>query len=595
MRFKWIISIILILILATTLSKGLSNTFEDITKNDNISENNDGYGVSNLDSISLDQTISIPRISDSKVVIDGIISQNEYGTSFEHNLRSILINWEHNAENLAIGIVAPSTGWVAWGAGANMSYTNIIMGGITGSSVYCLDMNGVGYTIPDNDTDSGGTDDIIECESTEDLDSTTLEFIIPLNSGDILDPGMDIGTVIEMFFAFSISGSDNLLSDHGGPAGRTELISVQLDPLEFVPKPEIGDFDRSIPLVEDSSVVLDGEIGMFEYGRSFTDPLTGIEVHWEHNEIDFTVGLVSPGTGWVSLGIGPNMADSSMYMGGLENGATYCYDLNGLDDWLHEEDLNDNGENDILECVASENGGQTMLEFKLPLNTSDELDSDMESLGIYDMFLGYQASIDTITEIHTGHSDVFKVLVMPEADNYETFIDLESEVEADFNQTLYFEIELTNVNGTLLANIPVLFYRQTQFGIVIFDSKITNSEGKANASYTNPHLLYDHTFGAKSLEFVNVTQDGNLYTYLSSGNEQVINFNEKIEHDQRAENIRLTRIGLLVAFWVVGIIIWGGFGYTFYQMYQIFKGRNEEIVENVAPEGDENLNGGNPE
>ncbi|MFV2014728.1 MAG: DOMON domain-containing protein, partial [Candidatus Heimdallarchaeota archaeon] len=590
MKFTWIIGTVLVILLFTT--HFVESSRSDITyqASDDKFDSYSGYEGGYLDSIFLDQIeLNIPKITNSQVVIDGIISNNEFGNSFTDSKTSMLVYWEHDTVNIKVGIVAPGAGWVSWGTGSEMNDSNMILGGFIGSSSYCIDMTGIAFLPPVNDTDSGGTDDIIECASSEDSGSTTLEFIFPMNSSDSLDPVLQVDTVAEMFFAFSTS--DTLTSNHGFP-GRTEILSVKIEAIEYAPKPEIGDFDRSIPLVANSSVKIDGEISIFEYGRSFTDELTGIEVYWEHNEINFTIGLISPGTGWVALGIGPNMAQSSMYMGGVENDEKYCYDLDGLDDWRHEDDDATDGTNDILECAASENEEQTVFEFILPLNSSDELDRMLEPLGVYEMFLGYHATIDTQTEIHTAHSDIFKVLVMPESDSYDTFLDLTTETEAEFNQTLYFEVSLTNENGTKLPNIPVLFYRQTQFGKVVFASTITDTKGKANASYFNPYLLYNHTFGVKSIEFVNVTQNGDIFTYLSSENEQVIKFNKKIGFEERAQFILLTRVGLLVGFWIMGIVIWGAFGYAFYQMYQIFKGRNDEFDESTATDNIANRDGG---
>ncbi|OLS20777.1 MAG: hypothetical protein HeimC2_35960 [Candidatus Heimdallarchaeota archaeon LC_2] len=530
----------------------------------------------------------VPLITESTVVIDGTISDTEYGASFTESDSGIIVYWEHDGTDLSVGLVSPGTGWVAFGIGAIgvgnfMQDSNMILGGLNGSSPYCYDLIGLTGHALENDTDNGGEYNVNSYAVTE-VTTTILEVQIPMESEDLLDPVLEEGLESIFFFAYHPDEDTMSIAFHESGTRSTRTISALIESEDL----DLDDFDKSIPLVMDSGVTIDGQIANGEYFTTFIDDLSGIQVYWEHDMSVFTIGLVAPGTGWISLGIGPSMQDSTMYMGGIENGDTYCVDLDGLENWLHEDD----GTNDIIDCVASETDDQTTLEFTIPMNPTDSLDTVLEVKKVYSMFLAYHRTSDDRTLIHTAHSAVFTVLVKPEVQNVEIFMDFKSETEIEFNQTINFEVVLTNDSNKNLTDIPVIFFMESQFGEIIVATIFTDSDGKAKANYTNQYLSHNHTFGARSLETI-IVVSGEVFAFLSSEFKQEITFKSKIVDDDRERNVRLMRYGLLTSFWVVGIIIWGGFSYTFYQMFLIFKGRNEEFEENISSQRDVNLDGGN--
>src|SRR4030067_516656 len=69
----------------------------------------------------------------------------------------------------------------------------------------------------------------------------------------------------------------------------------------------------TVPLGRPVAGVVDGVVNPGEYAGTFTDPVTGIAVSWVHDDVNLSVGLVSPGTGWAGIGVGPE--------GGLERRA----------------------------------------------------------------------------------------------------------------------------------------------------------------------------------------------------------------------------------------------------------------------------------
>ncbi|MHA2251075.1 MAG: DOMON domain-containing protein [Candidatus Kariarchaeaceae archaeon] len=173
---------------------------------------------------------------------------------------------------------------------------------------------------------------------------------------------------------------------------------------------EMEQFDVIIPY--DNVSLVDGIISVDEYSHFYYDSVSQITAFWEHSDENLIVGLVSPGTGWVALGIGDAMFNSTMIIGGFDNTA-YCFDYVGLSNWNHVQDTIQGGSNDIIKYNATEDTNTT-LEFVIPLNTEDQLDPILEINQTYSMFLAYQASSDDMTTVHTSHSNIFSVYLKPE-------------------------------------------------------------------------------------------------------------------------------------------------------------------------------------
>lgn len=513
--------------------------------------------------------LSIPNVQLSDVVIDGIINVNEYFTSYLDTDTGIHIYWEHNEINLRVGLIAPGTGWVSLGIGDEMLDSNMILGGFD-DSAYVRDLVGLTTHLHTNDTDQGGTYDIVNFGASENITSTTLEFEVPLNSADLLDPILELENSYSFFVGYSLS-SDDPTSYHTG--GYSSIISVFIDVDDNSennqPGIEIGDFDLSIPFVNDSKVIIDGTIGDSEYKEGFTDKKTGIEVSWEHNGEQIIFGLQSPGTGWVALGIGDAMLDSTMIIGGIDGNQQYCVDLNGLADWVHHEDETSN----ILSCAASEDQDGTILEFSLPFIPGDVLDPQLEVGKVYGMFLGLHLSIDDITQIHDSHSDVLNILIRPEAIKVPTVLEMEGNEIVDINETLSLGITLKS-GGLPREGVPIDFFMVTQFGELLLETVTTDVNGKANISYWNPNLINEQIFGARSEEVIFV-ENGKVKVLESSEYMFTINFGEITEEVEAF--LAPSRVGILVVFWLVGALIWGSFIYCFWMMYQIYKDRNAGI------------------
>ena len=123
---------------------------------------------------------------------------------YQHSLTldKMTFAWSIEGENLAIKISAPTTGWVGIGFNPTdqMKDANIILGLVKDGKVEISDEFGIQPTIHTPDTQKGGKDNVTVIGGSETGNTTTLEFSIPLKSGDpnngVIDPKADTAIIL---------------------------------------------------------------------------------------------------------------------------------------------------------------------------------------------------------------------------------------------------------------------------------------------------------------------------------------------------------------------------------------------------------------
>lgn len=172
-----------------------------------------------------------------------------------------------------------------------------------------------------------------------------------------------------------------------------------------------------VPYVKNTTVVADGIIGPNEYGGHFTDNATGISVYWEHNGTYMRVGLSSPGSGWVSIGLGPRnvkMNGANIIIGYMNGTNLSMFDEVGVGH-NHIPITQRGGRDDIIDKAGSIKDGKLQIEFTIPLNPGDTLHQSLQPNGTYGFFLGYQAVAQDRTTYHTAHSQTYDFIIQPVA------------------------------------------------------------------------------------------------------------------------------------------------------------------------------------
>jgi len=181
-----------------------------------------------ITSFASQDEVFIPFIETSNVVIDGFIATEEY-TGFYHEAKTGMdIYWEHDGENMYIGLTSPGAGWTGIGFGpqdTGMDGANIIIGYVADDTgeLDLSDSIGAGW-LHESDSEQGSFDNIVDKAGTQTAEGTIIEFIFPLSSGDINDHNFEMNQIYGFFVAFH-EASDDFASYH---AARSETIMFRI-------------------------------------------------------------------------------------------------------------------------------------------------------------------------------------------------------------------------------------------------------------------------------------------------------------------------------------------------------------------------------
>jgi hypothetical protein len=139
-----------------------------------------------------------------------------------------------------------------------------------------------------------------------------------------------------------------------------------------------------------------------EYANSLYDPTTGMSLFWQNDSTNLYVGVVSPGTGWVGVGFSNRYGKpgSNIIIGAVANGMVTVQDNYGVTKELHLADK----ASSLLAIGGSEVGGETTIEFVIPLASGDSQDVTLAPGQTAAVILAYQATQDSFTAEHTRYS-----------------------------------------------------------------------------------------------------------------------------------------------------------------------------------------------
>ena len=153
---------------------------------------------------------------------------------------------------------------------------------------------------------------------------------------------------------------------------------------------------------------LDGQIVELEYRNGMIDAETGMLVHWQNDDSVLYIGLVAPGTGWLSIGFGPEnrMQGADIIIAAIDNGELVIEDHYGNAPTAHRKDDVDH----VIQAAGSEAEGQSILEFAIPLASGDDQDKALAHGSEVTIILAYHASNDRLTTRHTARSTTSIVL-----------------------------------------------------------------------------------------------------------------------------------------------------------------------------------------
>lgn len=155
---------------------------------------------------------------DDEAVDDGDAGDSSQAASDGGSVteRGITLRWRVNGDALEVSVTAPTTGWIAVGFEPSraMKDANILIGYVAGSEVVVTDQFGTTMVQHAQDSSLGGTTDVTVLGGSEADGATTIEFSIPLDSGDEYDQPLEPGSTIAVILAYGEDGADDLTSYH---------------------------------------------------------------------------------------------------------------------------------------------------------------------------------------------------------------------------------------------------------------------------------------------------------------------------------------------------------------------------------------------
>ncbi len=141
----------------------------------------------------------------------------------------------------------------------------------------------------------------------------------------------------------------------------------------------------------------DGVIGEGEYAHQVD--AAGVTFHWS-NDAEYLYGALSAQTvGWVAVAFDPEarMQGASFVFGYVEGGQTFIEDMYGIrpaGPGSHPPDEQLGGSHDIPEYGGLEEGGVTVIEFKMSLDSGDQYDKPLMPGSSYTVLLAVGSSDD---------------------------------------------------------------------------------------------------------------------------------------------------------------------------------------------------------
>ena len=134
------------------------------------------------------------------------LAGNASAVEYDHQteVRGMTFSWKVDGENLHVKLTGKTTGWVGIGFNPTegMKDANYILGYVKNGKVEFSDDYGNSAINHKSDEELGGTNDITVVGGEEKGRETTVEFSIPLDSGDQYDSVLDPEGTTVVLLAF---------------------------------------------------------------------------------------------------------------------------------------------------------------------------------------------------------------------------------------------------------------------------------------------------------------------------------------------------------------------------------------------------------
>ena len=188
------------------------------------------------------------------------------------------------------------------------------------------------------------------------------------------------------------------------PESIVVVLQPESDPIP-TPEPIPEPIDLTAPSLPTASMpstpIVDGIIHTGEYTHAME--AGGFRVYWTNDAAILRIGLFSPGTGYVAIGLDPDrrMEGANFIIGAVRNGRVEIRDDYGTGSVSHSLDIENGGVDNILAAAGRELNGQTTIEFVIPLDSGDRFDKPLEPGETYGILVAFHNTSDTFSTRHS--------------------------------------------------------------------------------------------------------------------------------------------------------------------------------------------------
>ncbi len=145
------------------------------------------------------------------------LAGSAYSADYQHSIDvdKMKFSWSIDGDKLAASVSGPTTSWVAVGFNPTkaMKDANIIIGYVKKGEVTIKDEFGTSGSQHKSDKKIGGESNVTVVGGSEENGVTTIEFAIPLNSGDAKDNSIVPDGDTVLIFAYG-EGRDSFRAKH---------------------------------------------------------------------------------------------------------------------------------------------------------------------------------------------------------------------------------------------------------------------------------------------------------------------------------------------------------------------------------------------
>jgi len=150
------------------------------------------------------------------LIVFGTFS-NSNAAQYDHEVqdKKISFAWKVEGDTMAVKMAAETDGWVGIGFNPSekMKDAGFVLGYVKKGKAKIIDEFGDSDNSHKSDKKLGGTTDVTLISGTEEGGLTTIEFTMPLNSGDKNDTAIDVGGDTVVLLAYG-AGRDSFKAKH---------------------------------------------------------------------------------------------------------------------------------------------------------------------------------------------------------------------------------------------------------------------------------------------------------------------------------------------------------------------------------------------